>query len=144
RSPVMQAKDYLWNARRGLFGNEPIQPRYAIVTDMNEFRLYWWDHFPDRYLLFRIEGGDLFSQTTLLGSDDEAQFDRFLFQRLFRSDMLLSDAGRTRLERLIERQGVVERKLEDEFYKHYRDYREVLISYIMAHRPDGVTRWGAV
>ncbi|HMO74148.1 MAG TPA: hypothetical protein PKD99_13460 [Sphingopyxis sp.] len=58
RSPVQQAKDYLWNARRGLFGNEPVQPRFAIVTDMNEFRLYWWDHFPDRYLRFKIDGGD--------------------------------------------------------------------------------------
>lgn len=48
RSPVMQARDYLWNARRGMFGNEPVQPRFAIVTDMNEFRLYWWDYFPDR------------------------------------------------------------------------------------------------
>jgi len=144
RSPVMQAKDYLWNARRGLFGNEPVQPRYAIVTDMNEFRLYWWDGFPDRYLLFRIEGGDLFNRTTLLGGDEEARFDRFLFQRLFRPDMLLSDAGRTRLERLIERQGVVEGRLEDDFYKDYRAYREVLIRHIMLHRPDGVTRSGAV
>jgi hypothetical protein len=144
RSPVMQARDYLWNARRGMFGNEPVQPRYAIVTDMNEFRLYWWDDFPDRYLRFRIAGGDLFAQTTLLGTDEEARFDRFLFERLFRPDMLLSDAGRTRLERLIERQGIVERKLENEFYKDYREYREVLISHIMAFRPEGVTRSGAV
>jgi hypothetical protein len=144
RSPVMQAKDYLWNARRGMFGNEPVQPRYAIVTDMNEFRLYWWDDFPDRFLRFRIEGGDLFSQTTLLGNDEEARFDRFLFQRLFQPDMLLSDAGRTRLERLIERQGVVERKLEDDFYRDYRAYREVLIRHIMAFRPEGLTRSGAV
>ena len=54
RSPVMQARDYLWNARRGLFGSEPVQPRFAIVTDMDEFRLYWWDNFPDRYLRFTI------------------------------------------------------------------------------------------
>jgi len=40
RSPVMQARDYLWNARRGLFPNDPVQPRFAIVTDMDEFRLY--------------------------------------------------------------------------------------------------------
>jgi hypothetical protein len=38
RSPVYQARDYLWNARRRLFGNEPVQPRFAIVTDMDEFR----------------------------------------------------------------------------------------------------------
>ena len=99
RSPVYQARDYSWNARRGLFGNEPVQPRFAIVTDMDEFRLYWWDHFPDRYLRFKISSGDLFNPTTLLGKDEEARFDRFLFWRLFRPDMLLSEAGRTCFER---------------------------------------------
>ena len=146
RSPVFQARDYLWNARRGLFGNEPVQPRFAIVTDMDEFRLYWWDHFPDRYLRFRIGGtGDLFDQSLpLIGDGEEAQFDRFLFWRLFRPDMLLSDAGRTRLERLIEKQGTVERKLEGRFYADYRAYRQVLIDNIIVQRPASVTRSGAV
>ena len=144
RSPVFQARDYLWNARRGLFGSEPVQPRFAIVTDMDEFRLYWWDGFPERYLRFKITQGDLFNQATLLGEDEEARFDRFLFQRLFRPDMLLSDAGRTRLERLIEKQGKAARKLEGEFYDHYRAYREVLINTILPHRPAGVTKSGAV
>lgn len=58
--------------------------------------------------------------------------------------MLLSDAGRTRLERLIERQGKAARKLEGEFYDHYRKYREVLIANILPYRPEGVTRSGAV
>ena len=144
RSPVQQAKDYLWNARRGLFGNEPVQPRFAIVTDMNEFRLYWWDHFPDRYLRFKIDGGDLFNPATLLGDNDDSAFDRFLFWRLFQPDMLLSDAGRTRLERLIQKQGKAEEKLEGDFYQHYRGYREVLIDQIMLQRPEGMTRGGAV
>ena len=148
RSPVQQAKDYLWNARRGLFGNEPVQPRFALVTDMDEFRLYWWDHFPDRYLKFRIgsaQGQLAFDDIPPLSADgEEARFDRFLFWRLFRPDMLLSDAGRTRFERLIERQGKVEQKLEDKFYEDYRAYREVLIRHIMLHRPEGVTRSGAV
>lgn len=148
RSPVMQARDYLWNARRGLFPNDPIQPRFAIVTDMDEFRLYWVESFPDRYLRFRITPGDLLDPNTrsLLGTDEDARFDRFLFERLFRADMLLSSAGRTRLERLIERQGKRARKLEGEFYDHYRKYREVLINSILPerHRPEGVTRGGAV
>jgi len=144
RSPVYQARDYLWNARRGLFGNEPVQPRFAIVTNMDEFRLYWWDHFPDRYLRFKISNGDLFNPTTLLGKDEEARFDRFLFWRLFRPDMLLSEAGRTRFERFIEKQGKAERKLEGDFYKDYRAYREVLIREILLQRPAGVTRGGAV
>lgn len=144
RSPVMQARDYLWNARRGLFGNEPVQPRFAIVTDMDEFRLYWWDHFPDRYLRFKIRDGDLFNPDTLLDVGDNAQFDRFLFWRLFRPDMLLSDAGRTRLERLIEKQGKVEKKLEGDFYADYRRYREALITNIILQKPDGMTKGGAV
>ncbi|WP_457313377.1 Eco57I restriction-modification methylase domain-containing protein [Sphingomonas sp. UYAg733] len=144
RSPVYQARDYLWNARRGLFGNEAVQPRFAIVTDMNEFRLYWWDHFPDRYLRFKVTGGDLFNQVTLLGDDAEARFDRFLFWRLFQPDMLLSDAGRTRLERLIEKQGKAEQKLEGDFYAHYRTYREVLIHHMLLQRPVGMTRGATV
>lgn len=144
RSPVYQARDYLWNARKGMFGNEPVQPRFAIVTDMNEFRLYWWDHFPDRYLRFEIKGGDLFNPVTLLGNDAEAQFDRFLFWQLFRPAMLLSDAGRSWLERLIEKQGKREERLEGEFYAHYRAYREVLINQIMLQRPAGMTKGAAV
>lgn len=145
RSPVMQARDYLWNARRGLFGNEPVQPRFAIVTDMDEFRLYWWDNFPDRYLRFAIGKTDLFAQATLLDTGAEAQFDRFLFWRLFKPDMLLSEAGRPRLERLLEKQGKAARKLEGDFYKDYRTYREVLIGNIMLQRDAaGLTRGGAV
>ena len=144
RSPVYQARDYLWNARRGLFGNEPVQPRFAIVTDMDEFRLYWWDHFPDRFLRFKIKDGDLFNPTTLLGDGEEAVFDRFLFWRLFQPEMLLSDAGRTRLERLIEKQGKAEKKLEGDFYEDYRNYRTVLINQILLQRPEGMTRGGAV
>ena len=144
RSPVMQARDYLWNARRGLFGNEPVQPRFAVVTDMDEFRLYWWDNFPDRYLRFTINKPSLFAQATLLDKGDDAQFDRFLFWRLFRPDMLLSDAGRTRLERLIEKQGKESKRLEGAFYDDYRAYREVLIKNIRLQRPEGMTEGGAV
>ena len=144
RSPVMQARDYLWNARRGIFDTQPCQPRFAIVTDMDEFRLYWQDSFPDRYLRFTITNRDLFGGNALVDAGNEARFDRFLFWRLFRADMLLSDAGRTRLERLIEKQGKESRKLEGEFYKHYRLYREVLIRNITLQRPAGMTRGGAV
>lgn len=144
RSPVMQARDYLWNARRGLFPKDPVQPRFAIVTDMDEFRLYWWESFPDRYLRFKIREGDLFNPDTLLGDDDASQFDRFLFWRLFRPDMLLSDAGRTHLERLIERQGKVEKKLEGEFYADYRAYREALINTMLPHKPARTTKGGTV
>ncbi len=40
RSPVAQCLDYLREARSGL--NPPILPTWGIVTDMNEFRLYFF------------------------------------------------------------------------------------------------------
>ena len=43
RSPVRQCQDYIRGARKGMMGNEPVQPWWGLVTDMNEFRLYWWD-----------------------------------------------------------------------------------------------------
>jgi hypothetical protein len=43
RSPVRQCLDYLGYARRGFFPSDPILPTWGIVTDMNEFRLYWFD-----------------------------------------------------------------------------------------------------
>lgn len=144
RSPVYQARDYLWNARRRMFGNEPVQPRFAIVTDMDEFRLYWWDDFPDRYLRFNLTQRDLFNQQTLLDEGDEAAFERFLFWRLYQPDMLLSEAGRTRLERLIERQGKQQRKLEGDFYKDYQNYRRVLINQVLQQKPADMTRGAAV
>lgn len=146
RSPVMQAKDYLWGARRGVFPNDPIQPRWALVTDMNEFRLYWVDSFPDRYLRFVIGDPkrDLLAGPCLLDDTEAAQFDRFLFARLLRPDMLLAEAGRPRLERLIERQGKTQSRLEDVFYDDYRNFRRALISEITVQRPVGITPGGAV
>ena len=42
RSPVKQCADYLREAMKPLFGNKNfIQPTWGVVTDMNEFRLYW-------------------------------------------------------------------------------------------------------
>ena len=144
RSPVDQAKDYLWGARRGINPSDPVQPRYAIVTDMNEFRLYWWETFPDRYVKFRIETPTLFEPVVLAGTDEAARFDRFLFATLFRGDMLLSDSGRTRLERLVQQQGSASVKLEDRFYADYRAYRQLLIDTITVSPPPGVSRGGAV
>lgn len=59
-------------------------------------------------------------------------------------DLLLSDAGRTRFERLIEKQGKVAKKLEGDFYEHYRNYRSVLINQITLQRPPEMTKGGAV
>ena len=139
RSPVQQALNYVRGARRGLFGNEPVQPWWAFVSDMNEFRLYWWDRAPSEYLRFviRRDEGDLLSDPYDLRTQSEAaRFDRFLFQKLFSRDMLLSPAGRPPLLRLIERQWTRERKLEGEFYDRYKAVRERLFNVMRLDNPD--------
>jgi len=137
RSPVEQCLSYIRGARRGLFGSEPVQPRWGIVTDMNEFRLYWWDRAPAQYLRFIIRPADLFAGSYPLFSDvEDARFDRFVFWKLFQRDILLSPAGAPPLLRLIERQWVQERKLEGEFYDRYKSVRERMFNVLRLNNPD--------
>jgi len=138
RSPVEQCLAYLRGARSGMVGNEQVQPWWGIVTDMNEFRLYWWDRAPNEYVRFVVHGrGDFFDEPyDLLSEGDEASFDRFLFWKLPRRDFLLSPAGRPPLLRLIERQWVKEKALEGEFYDRYKGVRERLFGVISLHNRD--------
>ena len=120
-----------------MFGNEPVQPWWGLVTDMNEFRLYWWDRAPAEYIRFFIRREDLLSGGyDLLNESEDARFDRYLFARLFSRDMLLSEAGRPLLLRLVERQWARGRNLEDEFYDRYKDVRECLHSVLRLNNPD--------
>jgi hypothetical protein len=136
RSPVEQCLNYLRGARRGLFGNEPVQPWWGLVTDMNEFRLYWWDRAPAEYIRFFIRREDLLSGGyDLLIESDDARFDRYLFAKLLSRDMLLSEAGRPLLLRLVERQWARGRKLEGEFYDHYKEVRERLYNVLRLNNP---------
>ncbi len=136
RSPVKQCLDYLGAARRGLFGNEAILPSWGIVTDMNEFRLYWYDRAPQQYFRFVIRPVDLFQGEGLLADTETARFERFLFWRLFHSDTLLTTGGRSKLEQLIAQQWVKEREIENTFYKEYRTFREKLYQTLLKHNPD--------
>lgn len=143
RSPVDQCLNYVRGARRGLFGNEPVQPWWGLVTDMNEFRLYWWDRAPSEYMRFLIRREQLPSgqydllsgQYDLLTDSDDARFDRYLFTKLFSRDMLLSEAGRPLLLRLIERQWTRGRNLEGEFYDRYKEVRERLYNALRLNNP---------
>ena len=136
RSPVEQCLNYVRGARRGLFGNEPVQPWWGLVTDMNEFRLYWWDRAPSEYVRFFIRREDLLSGGyDLLSESDDARFDRYLFEKLFSRDMLLSQAGRPLLLRLVERQWARGRSLEGEFYDRYREVRERLYAALRVNNP---------
>jgi hypothetical protein len=140
RSPVQQCLNYVRGARRGLFGNEPVQPWWGLVTDMNEFRLYWWDRAPQEYLRFVIRRRDLLDGPHDLrteGGDqaEAARFDRFLFWKLFQRDQLIAQAGRPPLLRLIERQWVREKKIEESFYDRYRAVRDRLYGVMVTHNP---------
>lgn len=143
RSPVQQGLDYLSFARRGLFGNEPILPTWAIITDMNEFRLYWADRGKRQFMRFTIKSADLFQGASLISENEDARFERFLFYRVFHADTLLvkSASGRPQLARLIAEQWVRERKLENDFYKEYRAYREHLYQAMLESNPEGTARF---
>ena len=52
RTPVKQCATYLHEVKAALHGNEPVQPHWAIVTDMNEFRLYRRLEMPGSYPCF--------------------------------------------------------------------------------------------
>ncbi|MCA3717512.1 MAG: restriction endonuclease subunit M, partial [Brevundimonas sp.] len=139
RSPVEQCLNYVRGARKGLFGNEPVQPWWGLVTDMNEFRLYWFDRMPKEYLRFVIRRRDMLDPYDLLtgGGDyaDAARFDRFLFWKVFQRDQLISQAGRPPLLRLIEAQWVNEKKIEESFYDRYRAVRDRLYNVLVTHNP---------
>lgn len=126
RSPVQQGLGYLSAARRGLFGAEPVLPWWAIVSDMNEVRLYWADRGERQSIRFVIRPRDLFQGRSLLTDGEEARFDRFLFRTLLHRDMLTvqGPAGRPRLLQLIEQQRFRQRELETAYYAEYRAVRE--------------------
>jgi hypothetical protein len=143
RSPVDQCLDYLGGARRGMIGSEPILPRWGIVTDMNEFRLYWYDRGRNQYLPFvvRQPQGDLFRTPALLENTEEARFGRYLFSRIFHRDALLTRGGKPALVTLIEQRRFRDRQIETEFYNRYKAFRDELIATLITHNGPGTTRY---
>ena len=139
-TPVEQCLNYVRGARKMQFGNEPVQAWWGLATDMNEFRLYWWERAPGQYLKFTIsnnkkdvdQSGFAFTHD-LLSDGDEAKFDRFLFSKLFHRDMLIAHSGRPSLWRMVEKQGHREEEIEEEFYKHYKNVRERLFNVLTTH-----------
>ena len=127
RSPVKQCADYLKYASEQFtpYGNEKIQPTWGIVTDMQEFRLYWKARMPQQYECFVI--------ADLLGNTESARCQRFLFSRLFHRGWLLNRSGESPLSSLLSDQRVQESKLEKGFYFEYRDYRAGLYQTLLAH-----------
>ncbi|HSC18492.1 MAG TPA: DNA methyltransferase, partial [Rhizomicrobium sp.] len=136
RSPVKQCLDYLSASRREFFGNEAVLPIWGLVTDMNEFRLYWYERMPQQYLSFVIRPQQLFQGAGLLADTEEARFDRFLFKKLFHKDTLLATDGKPLLVQLISQQWVHQRALENEFYGEYRRFRERLYRTLVEYNPN--------
>lgn len=143
RSPVKQALDYLYHARKGFFGYEAIIPTWAIVTDMNEFRLYWADRGERQYVSFALEKKELFQSATLLDDTEAGRFDRFLFSRLFHRDVLTVQgaSGRAELLSLIQRQRFRQSELENRFYDEYRAFRDHLYRTLLTHNGPGTDRF---
>ncbi|PDT31113.1 restriction endonuclease subunit M [Rhizobium sp. M10] len=143
RSPVKQGLDYLAAARRDYMADDPVLPTWAIITDMNEFRLYWADRGHQQFMRFTIQPKDLFQGQGLLGDGEDARFDRFLFARLFHRDTLLVQglAGKSPLAQIISQQWVRERKLESEFYAEYRAFRDNLYQALLESNPEGTDRF---
>lgn len=130
RSPVRQAFDYLREAANDLSGNELVEPSWAIVTDMREFRLYNRVRGLTQCQSFSID------EESLLGKGEAASFNRFLFLKLFSREMLLSERGPSFLERLMKDQLLEEGAIEKDFYLEYKSYREFVYKTIVAANPN--------
>jgi hypothetical protein len=141
RSPVRQCLDYLSYARRGVFTSDPIVPTWGIVTDMNEFRLYWFDKGHHHSLRFTSLATDFLKGTSLIANTDSARFDRFLFRKVFHRDTLVSATGRSVLVGLINQQRFNDRQLENSFYNEYRKFREKLYVELLARNGPGTPRF---
>lgn len=135
RSPVKQCADYMRGLDLPLFQSAPIQPRLGIVSDMNEFRLYWRDKMPAQDLRFTLRHRPGGAGPTLLDDTPESSFQRFLFAKLLHRDMLLSKTGEPPFVALLRAQLVQEKDLERAFYKEYKDYREALIDALLVANP---------
>lgn len=138
RSPVQQCADYLHFAKRQFtpYGTEKIQPTWGIVSDMNEFRLYWNSRRPQQYERFVIKRKSLAeSGVVLLDSGEKARQQRFLFSRLFHADWLLNRGSEPPLLGLLSMQRIQEKSLEKTFYFEYRAYRDALFKTLQAANP---------
>ncbi len=141
RSPVRQALDYLSHSRKGMIGSEPQVPTWALVTNMNEFRLYWYDRGERQHIGFVITPRSLFDGPGLLAATDAARFDRFLFGKLFHCDTLLTPGGRSRLLTLIYDRRFRDREIEDAYYAEYRALRDRLYKELLDRNGPGTPRF---
>ena len=137
RSPVEQCLDYL----KYSFDDNPygsaLEPTWGLVTDMNEFRLYFRKKGREQFLRFVISGSGRTSNGVTYLTDDTplAQRRRFLFWKTFQKEMLIAPFGRSEMEKLFESQIVREKALEKSFYLEYKAYRQYVYETIVDSNP---------
>ena len=136
RSPVEQCFDYLQSAWQGRDRDALTEPFFALVTDMNEFRLYARRLGRGQFQRFVISGPASATEPSLLGDTPAAAFRRFVFWKIFQPSMLLADRGAPLLDRLLRDQVVREKTIEKDFYREYHDYREFVYRSLVEANPD--------
>lgn len=134
RSPVDQCFDYLQSAWQSRSRDATVEPSFALVTDMNEFRLYTRRFGKAQCQRFVI--CDNSSTIDLLSDHPTAAFRRFLFWRMFRQDILLADHGSPVLDRLLRDQITREKAIEKTFYREYHDYRQFVFQTLVEANPE--------
>ncbi|MEI7902191.1 MAG: DNA methyltransferase, partial [bacterium] len=139
RSPVEQGLDYLTSAFLTRNRNASVTPAWAVITDMNEFRLYHRLRGAAQCQRFVIRAASKEDEKVALlppaGADDLSggyAFRRFIFRNVFGSALLLTPLGESPAEDLLQAQGVHEREIEKDFYLDYRAFREALYQAVVA------------
>lgn len=135
RSPVEQCFDYLQSAWQARNRDSLAEPAFAIVTDMNEFRLYARRLGRAQYQRFVLSNTGSATDSGLLADTPIAAFRRFVFWRLLQPDMLLADRGAPQLDRLLRDQVTREKAIEKEFYREYHDYRQFVFRTLVEANP---------
>ena len=131
RSPVKQCLDYLKHAFDAANLRSPVFPTWGIVTNMNEFRLYYrrtGDEFCQRFIIKAADSREI----SLLDDGEAALRQRFLFQKIFRRELLITKHGKNGLAALLDGQIFRERELEKGFYREYQEYREFVFGELVA------------
>ena len=113
--------------------NSRVRPSWGIVTDMNEFRLYHRKTGGARFLRFVIDSAD--EPDSLTADSTLATRRRFLFFKAFSREFLLASSGKSKMEKLLERQWVNEKLLENHFYREYQEYRQHVYEAILDANP---------
>jgi hypothetical protein len=92
-------------------------------------------------LRFVIQPRDLFQGRGLLASGEDARFERFLFQKIFHEETLLTRGGKSLLPGLIGQQRFRDREIENTFYGDYRRFREKLYRTLVEMNGEGSSRF---